>query len=87
MISLCTSLDRRASTAERTSWSTVRVFQQVVNDEQVVRELAQFFASQIPEIKVVSEGLASLIGEDVSYSTASAWCSALYWVGAGRCSQ
>lgn len=38
----------------------------VVNDEQVVRELSQFFASQIPEIKVVSEGLASLIGEDVS---------------------
>ena len=33
----------------------------------VVQELSGFFASQIPEVTVASEGLARLIGEDVSY--------------------
>jgi metal-dependent amidase/aminoacylase/carboxypeptidase family protein len=37
----------------------------VVNDPAVTAEIAGFFAARIPDIPVVSEGLASLIGEDV----------------------
>lgn len=39
----------------------------VINEPQVVQELTQFFAAKIPEVKIVSENLASLIGEDAAY--------------------
>ncbi|NLM41631.1 MAG: amidohydrolase [Firmicutes bacterium] len=39
----------------------------VVNDAQVVEELVCFFAAKLPDVRVVTEGLASLVGEDVGY--------------------
>lgn len=39
----------------------------VVNDPLVTEELAEIFRTKIPEIPVVSQDLASLIGEDVGY--------------------
>jgi amidohydrolase len=38
-----------------------------VNDSLCVEELAGIFAAQMPEVPVVSQGLASLIGEDMAY--------------------
>ncbi len=39
----------------------------VVNDATCVNELSEIFSAKIPEIPVVTQGLASLIGEDVAY--------------------
>jgi len=39
----------------------------VVNNTTCVQELADVFSTRIPEVPVVSQGLASLIGEDVTY--------------------
>lgn len=39
----------------------------VVNDVQFVTELVEIFQAKLPEIPVITEGLASLIGEDVAY--------------------
>jgi len=55
----------------------------VVNNAGVVQELSGFFASQIPEVPVASEGLASLIGEDVSYFLQEV-PGVLLYIGSGR---
>ncbi len=39
----------------------------VVNSTKVVEELTEIFAAKMPETPIVSQGLASLIGEDVAY--------------------
>ena len=39
----------------------------VINNEIVVKELEHVFQTKIPEIPVVTQGLASLIGEDLAY--------------------
>ena len=39
----------------------------VVNNAGVVQELSGVYASKNPEAPAASEGLASLIGDDVSY--------------------
>ena len=39
----------------------------VVNDATCVDELGEIFSAKVPEIPVVTQGLASLIGEDVAY--------------------
>lgn len=39
----------------------------VTNDALCAEELARFFAASMPEVPVVSQGLASLIGEDMAY--------------------
>ncbi|HPT82908.1 MAG TPA: M20 family metallopeptidase [Limnochordia bacterium] len=55
----------------------------VVNDAQVAAELAEFFAAQLPDVRVVSEGLASLVGEDVGYFLQEV-PGVLLFVGSGR---
>ena len=39
----------------------------VVNDSTCVQELGNIFSAKIPEVPIVTQGLASLIGEDVAY--------------------
>lgn len=39
----------------------------VINDDNVVTELTEILKTRLRETEVVSEGLASLIGEDVAY--------------------
>ena len=55
----------------------------VVNDAGVVKELTGFFAARIPEVPVTYEGLASLIGEDVSYFLQEV-PGVLLYVGSGQ---
>lgn len=55
----------------------------VVNDPVVVEELRGFFTDQLPDTAVVTEGLASLIGEDVAYFL-QAVPGVLLYIGSGQ---
>jgi amidohydrolase len=55
----------------------------VINNATVVEELQGFFTNQLPDTTVVTEGLASLIGEDVAYFLQEV-PGVLLYVGSGQ---
>jgi amidohydrolase len=55
----------------------------VVNDPTVVEELAGFFTAKLPDVTVVTDGLDSMIGEDVSYFLQEV-PGVLLYVGSGQ---